>query len=432
MFAHYFPPYPLSLDNKDPAVDYYERNYLKPLGESGAHAAYGGLLRDRPFSRMPLLGDYQALDLETEVRQAKTAGLDGFIVDVLSLTSANWTRAVKLMEAAQRVDPTFKVMIEPDMTALQNLDPATLAAGMAKLASYPSAMKLDDGRVVISPFKAEAKTAQWWADWIALMKSQHGITVAFVPTFLNWQANATAFAPISYGFSMWGGRNPQSVASTASNAIKADSMGKLWLGPVAVQDERPNQGIFDEAGNTETLRKSWEGTISGDAEWAFVPTWNDYSEGTAINPSRYHGWSYLDISAYYSTWWKTGAAPKIVRDGVYLTHRKHAWQAKPTFAQTKLMALRANTTPARDTVEALTFLTAPAQVSLTVGGTVHTWDAPAGVSARTVPLGTGAVSARVTRAGQTTAQVASPVAVTATPEVQDLQYVATSSLRPTS
>ena len=42
-FAHYFTPYPVSLDTKDPANDYYTRAYLNPTGESGIHAAYGGV-----------------------------------------------------------------------------------------------------------------------------------------------------------------------------------------------------------------------------------------------------------------------------------------------------------------------------------------------------------------------------------------------------
>lgn len=49
VFAHYFTPYPISLNNKAGADDYYTKNYLNPAGESGKHAAYGGLLRDRPF-----------------------------------------------------------------------------------------------------------------------------------------------------------------------------------------------------------------------------------------------------------------------------------------------------------------------------------------------------------------------------------------------
>lgn len=53
MFAHYFTPYPLSLDNASADGDYYTRNYLNPGGESGKHEKYGGLLRDRPLPTPP-------------------------------------------------------------------------------------------------------------------------------------------------------------------------------------------------------------------------------------------------------------------------------------------------------------------------------------------------------------------------------------------
>ena len=54
VFAHYFPPFPISIDNVDPSNDYYARNYLTIDGENGKYAQYGGFLRDRPVPRQPL------------------------------------------------------------------------------------------------------------------------------------------------------------------------------------------------------------------------------------------------------------------------------------------------------------------------------------------------------------------------------------------
>ena len=93
------------------------------------------------------------------------------------------------------------------------------------------------------------------------------------------------------------------------------------------------------------------------------------------------------------------------------------------------MVLRGGSSPARDTVEALAFLTEPAPVSLTVGGTTTTCRLPAGVGVCLAPLRPGAVSARVVRGGAAVATVVSPYPVVASPDVQDLQYVASSSAR---
>ena len=35
VFSHYFTPFIVSIDNKDPSIDYYTAQYLDPNGESG-------------------------------------------------------------------------------------------------------------------------------------------------------------------------------------------------------------------------------------------------------------------------------------------------------------------------------------------------------------------------------------------------------------
>ncbi|MEU7892310.1 endo-1,3-alpha-glucanase family glycosylhydrolase [Nonomuraea sp. NPDC049152] len=424
VFAHYFTPYPLSLNNKAGADDYYTKHYLTPTGESGKHAAYGGLLRDRPVPRGALAGDWQLADMKKEVQTAAAAGLDGFTVDILSLTSAHWDRLQTLIKAAEAVDPGFKIVLMPDMTSLKT-DAATLAASMAKLAAAKSVYRLADKRLVISPFKAEGQSVAWWQNFMKIMKDTHGITVAFVPVFLNFPSNAAAYAPISYGFSNWGNRSPAGQSGVASNIAKAHGMDKIWMQPVSVQDERPNQGIYDEANNTENLRLTWEKAISEDADWIQLTTWNDFSEGTQFAPSVHNGGAYLDISSYYLTWLKTGKAPAIVRDTLYLTHRTQFAAARPTSGtQSRFMAPRSGTSAPRDTVEVLSFLTRNATVKASIGGAEKTYAGQAGLQAKTFPLAYGTNTASV---GAVT--VTSPWQVKKDFAVQDLQYHAASSGR---
>ncbi|MGR6998986.1 hypothetical protein ACU686_13965 [Yinghuangia aomiensis] len=121
VFAHYFTPYPISLNNAAGDADYYKKNYLNPDGEGGKHKQYGGLLRDSPLPRAPLGGDWELQDMETEVRTAVSAGIDGFTVDLLNLdpSSPHRKRVDLLIKAAERVDPGFRIVLMPDMTASQ-------------------------------------------------------------------------------------------------------------------------------------------------------------------------------------------------------------------------------------------------------------------------------------------------------------------------
>ena len=428
VFAHYFTPYPISEDNLDPSVDYYTRNYLNPLGEGGIHAAYGGLLRDRPMTRAPLGGDWQLTDMEQDVRNARAAGLHGFTVDILGLSGYNWTRLNRLLQAAALVDPSFKIVLMPDATAGDVADPNVLAASVAGIASHSSVFHLADGRLVISPFDPERKGAAWWQSWITTMRVSHGINVAFVPCFLNYWANVDAFAPFSYGFSNWGNRSPGGNGNLAALVNDAHARGKIWMQPVSVQDERPDQYLYTEANNTENLRMTWSAAINDGADWVQIPTWNDYSEGANIAPSEGHGWTFLDISSYYIARYTTGQYPVLQKDALYVTHREQHFATLPSFPE-KLPMTLTGSSPARNTVEVLSFLTAPATVTVTVGTQTTVYSAPAGVSAHLVPLTSGQVSAHADRNGGTVSHVVSPYTISLTPYVQDLQYHGVSSLR---
>ena len=431
VFAHYFTPYPISIDNKDASVDYYTPGYLAPDGENGKHVAYGGLLRQRPLPRpVDPSAAWELDDMKTEVTRASGAGLDGFTVDMLSLSGYNWTRLDTLLQAAKAVDPKFSIVLMPDGTAGDVADPDALATAVAGLeTTYGSTLyHLDDGRLVISPFDPETQGAAWWQSWLGTMKSAHGLDVAFVPCFLNYGANADAFAPFSYGFSNWGNRSPATNMSLAGGISDAHARGKIWMQAVSVQDERPDSSVYDEADNSENLRITWEAAIGG-ADWVQIPTWNDYSEGAEVAPSTGTGWSPLDISSYYLVQFKTGTAPKIVRDVIYVSHRIQLAGATVT-NETKPMVPRAGTAPNRDDVEVLSFLTKPATIELTIGGSTKSYAAPAGMSAKLYPIAAGSISAKVVRSGNTVTKITSPYAVTTGDVmIQDLGYRFVSSGR---
>ncbi len=439
VLAHYLPAFTVSIDNKPPASDYYTNSYLAVDGENGKHAAYGGYLRDRPVPRAPRpQPDWQLRDLQDEVRTAYAAGIDGFVLDIVQTTGDNDVRVQSVQEQlmqAAAVEPRFRVLLMPDMTGGMRRKPVDeVAAYVAKLAASPSAMRLSDGRLVVAPFTAENHSASWWKRFMDRMAQGYGIDVALVPLFQDERQHDQEFKAISYGYANWGARNPASnttaVTSPDSPIARVDAvhrLGKIWMQPVSVQDERPSQQIYDEAENTTNLRNTWQIARDSGSEWVQIATWNDYAEGTQIAPSVMHGRAYLDLMSYYATWFKTGVEPRVVRDVVYLTHRTQP--AAATGSESEPMVLRGGSSPARDTVEALAFLTEPATVSLTVGGTTTTCRLPAGVGVCLAPLRPGAVSARVVRGGAAVATAVSPYPVVASPDVQDLQYVASSSAR---
>ena len=422
VFGHYFTPYPISIDNKEPNIDHYTNGYLEPNGENGKHAAYGGFLRERPLPQAPLATTAWELEnMKTEVRRATAAGLDGFTVDVLSVNGYPWDRLKVLYQAASLVDPNFKLMAMPDSTTSGGSDINLLADKMAELAAMPASFKLPDNRFVVSPFAPEALGITYWQDFINLMAAR-GVQVAFVPCFLNYGANVATFAPISYGFSDWGNRSPAANQELATNINDAHSRGKIWMQPVSVQDTRPYTGVYDEANNTENLRVTWYAAIDYSADWVQIPTWNDYSENTQISPSTHIGWGPLDLTSYYLTRWKMGVWPNVLRDTIYVSHRVQPVNATITGGQTIFMTPRPGTSPPRDKVEVLSFLKESGTLQATIGSVSSSVAVSAGVSSSLFNLGPGRVSAVVSRKSVRVVSVDSPWTVTTSRDIQDLNY----------
>ena len=425
VFAHYFPPYPVSLDNATPTRDYYATQYLSPTGESSKFAWCGGLLRDRPLGRSPVSGDFQLADMRREVQQAKAAGLNGFAVDILTTNTSdrNWYLIEKLLSAAA-TEGNFSIMLQPDMWAMGGISTSSFAKAVARLAKYSATYRVG-GYVIVAPFNAEAKSATWYRDALNAMRSSYGVKATLLPVFLD-ASKMSSYSSVSAGFGNWGIRNTAAAASWPNWAAKAHSLGKLWMEPVSVQDVRPNQQIYDEASNTATLTATWNRAISHRADLVLLPTWNDYSESTSFAPSADHGWAFLDLNKYYLNKYKTGSY-RVSADEVIISHRIQKVSTPVKYSST--MRLRGGSTAASNRVEVVTLLKSAATVTVTVGGRTATYQAPAGKYSQFYTLAEGVFTATVKRSGSTVATVTTKDAVSfATTAQQDLTYHAVTSL----
>ena len=76
--------------------------------------------------------------------------------------------------------------------------------------------------------------------------------------------------------------------------------------------------------------------IDGGADWVQLITWNDYGEHTEIAPSTGTQHAFYDLTAYYTAWFKTGAAPRIVRDGADILEDLNLGSAGPAAIQSAL------------------------------------------------------------------------------------------------
>jgi hypothetical protein len=405
VFAHYFHPFPVSIDNALSANDYYNTQYLAINGESNKWVKEGGYLRQRPLGvAIGTSANWQQLNMEGEVRAAIARGITGFTFDVLGASDVTAGGPLSLMlAAAQAVDSRFKIVVMPDITELGS-DSSAVVSIIAAAASSPAAYRLSDGRLVVSAFDAGLNSAAWWQSVISQLSAQ-GIQIAFVPTFLAWPAAPAAYAAFSYGFADWGTATaPAATALESEPKTVHTTYGKIYMMPVDPQQYRPKDFLFWEAGNSASYRDAWTASIQGDADWVQVVTWNDFSESSQIAPStdtslrRYIGTGYYNLTGYYASWFLTGQQPQITHDVLYWFYRREATTAAGP-AQSQLDGIATGTGTAQNDIELLAFLTSPGVLTITIGGKTYTENAAAGVVSFSVPSQAGTPVFTLSRSG---------------------------------
>lgn len=425
-YAFYFPPYPVSIDNKDPAVDKWSA-WLDPEGTGGEYRDIGGLMRDRPLPRpVRTEANWVQKDFETEVRQAIAMGLDGFVWEYHSVSSnPRWPRLPQMLAAVRAVDPGFKIMLSPDLTAGADTLPDGIVADVLAVKDAPEITRID-GRIVLATFYPERKPASWWDDLRASLSAQ-GVETTMLPLFLSWGVDKTAWAAGSAGYSHWGSAWASAGDKNRTRAAECRSAGKLYMAPILFEDTRADEFHYWEAGNSATLRLGFEGAIAGGADLVMLRTWNDYGEAWTA-PSAKRGYAVSDLVSYYTTWYKTGQAPAIVRDDLYCFHRSHRTDAPfDTDLQKGTMTIPAGD-PAANDVELLALLASPGTLVIRQGATEKTMDAAAGLASFKTALVPGTTPEfELRRGGQTVLSLLSGTPTRSSTVYQDMIYHAAST-----
>lgn len=424
VFAHYFSQFPISIDDGNPDGDYYAKGYLSPDGENGIHRPYGRFINQRPLPRLPrLVPDWHELDVYDEVRMAAETGMDGFAYNILTTTGSHWERLLTLMKQVNKYGKGFKILIMPDMTAEFSEHPERMVPALLKIAGDPSLYRDGSGKLVIAPYNAYAQPPQWWKERLAELKS-HGVDVVFMPGFQGWWKYLKDYRELCWGFFDWGTSALDEQLGWRRQALReTDRYGKVFMAPVRPQDCRPRAGMAGEAHNSELFRAMWQTAIDYNAGWVQLVTWSDYSEGTEIAPSTGTRWAFYDLTAYYTSYFKTGKPPKIERDAIYWFHRRQHTDAPYDKTQQTRGPFRIVGTPHNE-IELLGFLKAPGTLRITLNGKVHEQAFPAGMHSFKIPLECGRPEFSLVRDGRELIRLTGHQEIVRSNPYQDMLYYA--------
>lgn len=435
VLAFYYPMFPISIDNADPSMDFWNR-WMDPAGGNGEYGSIGGLMRDRPLPRAPWDDEaWRQRDFETEIRRAIAVGLDGFIYehpDHVAQDPRN-NQLPTMLDAAAAVDPDFKIMLSPDFPGGEGASTDGLVETIGNAASHPSVYRLDDGRIPLASFAPQRQPVSFWIEVRDRLAAEKGVDVTFWPFLAPTPPNDTVYEEwndLVDTYSSWGGRTVGAAEQQRLWSLEAHSRDRGWMSPVAFEDVRhkigntPDEGRwYAEASNSGALRAQFEKAIEGEADAVALLTWTDYTESW-MNVSQERGYAIPDLVAYYTVWLKTGEQPPVVRDSLYYFHRnQHTDAPYDTGLQTEGPMELKHSGPAENQVELLAFLTEPGELVITQGDDVQTMDAPAGMTSFRAPLVAGTTpSFELRREGAVVRQLTSNTAIRSTVDYQDMMY----------
>jgi len=260
----------------------------------------------------PLTGPYATSDaniIEYQLLLMKYSGIEGILIDWYG--SSDWNdygsnrrNTETIIEALDEVGLKFAIVYEdrtiPEVLKHDNsLDRISAAqADMTYLEenyfSNPSYITIDNKPLLLVFGPEEFHLSSEWGEVFSVLSTEP----CFLP--LNGASNQTT--PYSSGEYIW--------VDNSSLDNKYGNMGKFDL---FIAGAYPGFNDFYKEGgwgdgfswsidfkNGETLKQNLQKAKNAKAEYVQLITWNDYGEGTIIEPTLEYGYDLLEIVQYFT------------------------------------------------------------------------------------------------------------------------------------
>ncbi len=355
-----------------------------------------------------------------EIELAQRHGIDGFLLDCGEWMhpDANGklqeTRYVQnaetIYQAAEELHSGFKLIMLPEgsvQPAVPNMEDM-----IRRFAHRPNQF-LCQGKVVLAGYGLDGPTVKTVQDDL----EREGIQTLFVSQMYlrgcQVEASVGALNDIFHTSPNLDGFMQFSCVGPVGTVLLNNSNGEFAckrLNRIYVAGVCPayNSWFLSDFHGVRGYGAMWEGAIRDNADWVSIVTWNDFNEDSGLVPYRWPGGAercyfdrdetFLDLTAYYSAWYKTGVQPPITQDKIYYAYRTRArwehtaWDVEKSqwIDFTKLEHIRDEIHDnVQDMVYTTAFLTAPAELTVRLGTTTHTTRLPAGVSQVELPMQPG-------------------------------------------
>jgi hypothetical protein len=281
----------------------------------GPGAFDGGQMPDRPVEAY--ISDHQDV-IERQVKEAQGAGIDAFISSWQGTGTATDANFPRLLDAAAKHGFHATVYFETQ-SAMQHGDVVGQLRSVLNYASHPAFLRWNGKPVVFfwSPQSVPGGPGAWRA--IRQQIDPNNTQMWSVDT--TDRAYLDVFDTIHFfSAGKWNGNTDVAKVNAQWRGIvdgynKAHGTQRLWTAGVIpgwdeskVQPPRPGAKVFPRRDGA-LYAEAWQGAMASNPEWITITSYNEWFEGTQIEPSVSYGTKYLDMTRQFANSWKRGPSP---------------------------------------------------------------------------------------------------------------------------
>jgi len=315
-------PVPPSLKNT--VYAFYYPWYTVQEG-SGGVTAWG-----RVPPHEPLMGHYSSYDeraIEAHILMAKAAGIDGFLSSWGGLGFMEEEILPKILSIAERLNFKITIYYESQRGAYQ-LTPQEIVDELDYIVRTYSAsdafLKVDGVPVIfIYAINAYERSASFWREVTENLETSVG--QIFLVGDLTEEKHSSYFDGIHW-YPVFTLESAQDVYDRYTNHMGVGAKNIDWSEAVELIQQGEtlplrqrylaftigpgydmrNLGYPDymDRRDGQAYTEYWQEALSCDPDGVLITSWNEWWEGTEIEPSTEHGFSYVNLTSHYTSLYK--------------------------------------------------------------------------------------------------------------------------------
>jgi hypothetical protein len=269
----------------------------------------------------PTLGPYDSHDpklIAQHAAWANQAEVDGLIVSWWGRRSFSNQAMQRILDGAKTAGLEVTVYYE---TVPRPRNPDTAAADVLWLldqyGSHPAWLRVEGKPVVFIYGRALSEIGlDGWLQAITLVNRKHDGGVVFMGDQLTERATHVFDGIHTYN-------TAGAVRNKAVQEVKAWAQGQFPVWVKTARDRRRigtitvipgyddtkirTPGLSVERFEGDSYRIQWEAAIAADPDWILITSWNEWHEGSEIEPSVEYGTKYLELTAEFARRFKEQA-----------------------------------------------------------------------------------------------------------------------------